>query len=46
MIKSWFFEEAKWYQFWFPQSGLLGSMLMGVSTTTVAVLLFSFVAWR
>jgi len=28
MIKNWWFHEDQWYQFWLPQSGALGSLIL------------------
>lgn len=27
MIKKWWFKPAKFWQFWLPQSGILGAMI-------------------
>lgn len=29
-MDRWAFKDAKWWQFWRPQSGLVGGLIMGV----------------
>lgn len=36
---EWLFTEAKWHQFWLPQSGLIGGLIFGaiVSACFIAI---------
>ena len=44
-LEEWKYKEAKWWQFWLPQSGPVGGMLLGVSF--VAILdLVCYLIWR
>lgn len=28
-LNKWFFKPARWYEFWRPQSGITGGVMMG-----------------
>jgi hypothetical protein len=30
MFKRWWLRPARWYQFWYPQSGLFGGLMCGI----------------
>lgn len=41
-IKAWAMQDAEVWQFWMPQSGLLGGVMVGMVILTVGVLLGAF----
>lgn len=40
IIVRWVNKPARWYEFWYPQSGILGGMLGAAIATLVAYLIF------
>jgi hypothetical protein len=38
--ESWRFRPAKWYQFWLPQSGLFGGIIIGAVISAAVVSLW------
>ena len=37
-ILEWFYRPAQWWQFWLPQSGFIGGLiLMGLAVTLIAI---------
>jgi hypothetical protein len=39
VLKRWFFKDAQWWQFWLPQSDLVGGFVAGVIVAGVIALL-------
>jgi len=38
-IKYWWFREAKWWQFWYPQSGFCGGFILGCVVVVVLIII-------
>ena len=41
-FNGWAFREAKWYEFWYPQSGYIGGVIMGAAIGLPVLLWFFF----
>ncbi len=42
LIKKWFMTDAKWYEFWMPQSGFVGGLIMGA---VVGISILIYLCW-
>jgi hypothetical protein len=42
-IINWWKHPARWYQFWLPQSGLFGGLIIGATGTIALVIIVLFI---
>lgn len=41
ILNKWWFKPAKYWQFWLPQSGIIGGMILGAFILAIIIVILS-----
>ena len=44
-FKQWYFKPAKWWEFWLPQSGIEGGVILGAVLSLILFIVFNIMGW-
>lgn len=44
-FREWFFHDARWYEFWFPQSGVVGGLIFGFVLLGAVIFIGEIFLW-